>query len=115
MKWLADECFDNDIVRGLLRRSADFDLVRAQDIFEVAGRDDKTLLAWTIKNDRVVLTHDLATMVPALRLQPQRASTRIVLVPDSLPIGQVIEDVLLLDQCSKRSDWNAGVIYLPLR
>jgi hypothetical protein len=61
VKWLADECFDNDIIRGLLRRSPDFDLVRAQDISEVAGRNDETLLAWAAKEDRVVLTHDLAT------------------------------------------------------
>ena len=115
MKWLADECFDNDIVRALLRRSPEFDLVRAQDISEVAGRDDETLLAWAAKNERVVLTHDLATMVPALRLQSQRAFTAVVLVPDSLAVGQVIEDVLLLDQCSNTSDWTAGVIYLPLR
>ena len=113
MKWLADECFDNDIIRGLLRRSPDIDLVRAQDVSEVAGHDDETLLAWAGKNDRVVLTHDLATMVPALQRRP--AFTPIVLVPDSLPISRIIEDLLLLDQCSRESDWTAGVIYLPLR
>ena len=115
MKWLADECFDNDIIRGLLRRLPDFDLVRAQDVPEVAGRDDETLLAWAGNNDRVVLTHDLATMVPALQFQGQPAFTAVVAVPDSLPIGRIIDDVLLLDQCSMESDWIAGVIYLPLR
>lgn len=65
MKWLADECFDNDVVRGLFRRSPHFDLVRAQDVFEIASRDDEILLAWAAKHERVVLTHDLATMVPA--------------------------------------------------
>jgi hypothetical protein len=115
VKWLADECFDNDIIRGLLRRAPEFDLVRAQDVSEVAGRDDETLLAWAGKNDRVILTHDLATMVPALRLRPLPAFTAIVVVPDSLPIGQIIEDVLLLDRCSTDSDWTAGVVYLPLR
>lgn len=58
MKWLADECFDNDIIRGLLRRSPNFDLVRAQDVPAVAGRNDETLLAWAGKNDRVILTHE---------------------------------------------------------
>lgn len=115
VKWLADECFDNDIIRGLLRQAPKFDLVRAQDFSEVAGHNDETLLAWAAGHERVLLTHDLATMVPALRLQRQRASASIVLVPDSLPIGQIIEDVLLLDQCSNASDWTAGVIYLPLR
>jgi hypothetical protein len=90
-------------------------LVRAQDVLEVAGRDDKILLSWAARNDRVVLTHDLATMVSVLQLQGRPAFAAIVVVPDSLPIGRIIEDVLLLDQCSKESDWTAGVIYLPLR
>ncbi len=113
MRWLADECFDNDIIRGLTRRSPDFDLVGAQDKPEIAGRDDETLLARAGDRRRVVPTHDLATMVQALR--DQRAFAAIVLVPDSLSIGRVIEDVLLLDQCGAESDWGAGVIYLPLR
>jgi hypothetical protein len=50
----------------------------------------------------------------ALRLKRQRAASATALVPYSLPIGQVIEDVLLLNQCSNASDWTAGVICLPL-
>ena len=117
MKWLADECFDNDIIRGLLRRSHDLDLVRAQDVSWIAGRDDEKLLAWATQNERVVLTHDLATMVPALLIQQQQESgcTPVVLVQDSLPIGAVIEEILLLDKYSEKSDWAAGVIYLPLK
>jgi hypothetical protein len=117
VKWLADECFDNDIVRGLLRRAPAFDLIRAQDVAEIAGLDDRNLLAWATENERVLLTHDLATMVPALLIQRQQESgcTPIVLVSDSLPIGAVIEEILLLDQCSEEPDWAAGVIYLPLR
>jgi len=115
VKWLADECFDNDIIRGLLRRSPNFDVIRAQDVSELADRDDETLLAWATKNDRVILTHDLATMIPALRSLYERASTAIVLVPDSLPVGQIIDEVLLLDECSRESDWRTGVIHLPLR
>lgn len=45
MKWLADECFDNDIVRGLLRRLPGLDLIRAQDVSLIAGGDDERLLA----------------------------------------------------------------------
>jgi hypothetical protein len=117
VKWLADECFDNDIVRGLLRRFPTLDLIRAQDIVEIAGKDDETLLAWATTHKRIVLTHDLATMVSALIYQQQQASgcAPIVVVSDSLPIGAVIEDILLLDQYSERTDWAAGLVYLPLR
>ena len=58
MKWLADENFDNDILRGILRRVAGFDVVRAQDVAGVSGLDDPAVLAWATTNDRVVLTHD---------------------------------------------------------
>lgn len=55
-------------------------------------------------------------MVPAiLRQQRQECGcTPVVLVADSLPIGVVIEEILLLDQFSVGSDWATGVIYLPL-
>jgi hypothetical protein len=117
VKWLADECFDNDIVRGLFRRAPALDLIRVQDVAEIVGQDDVKLLAWATGNERVLLTHDLATMVPALLIQRKQESgcTPIVLVSDSLPIGDVIEEILLLDQCSEEADWTAGVIYLPLR
>ena len=65
MKWLADENFDNDILRGVFGRSPGFDVVRVQDIPAIYGKGD-----------------------PAMRLQLERAAlcTPIVLVPDSLPI-----------------------------
>ena len=117
MKRLADECFDNDIVRGLFRRAPGLDLVRVQDVKQIAGCDDTSLLAWATENEYVLLTHDVTTMVPALlpRWQGDSSCAPIVLVPDSLPVGTVIEEILLLEQCSEEADWAAGVIYLPLR
>ena len=74
------------------------------------------MLAWATINGRVVVTHDLSTMIPAMREQVRRHSVcaRIVLVPDALPISAAIEEILLLDKCSMDTDWEAGVIYLPL-
>ena len=116
MKWLADENFRNAVVRGLLRRSSGFDIVRAQDIGQVSGEDDLVMFDWATREGRVVLTHDLSTMIPAMNRQTRNASrcAPIVLVPDSLPIASVIEEILLLDECSIDSDWAAGVIYLRL-
>jgi hypothetical protein len=39
----------------------------------------------------------------------------IVMVPDSLPVGAAVDDLLVLDRCATEGDWAAGVIYLPLR
>ena len=117
MRWLADENFNNDILRGVLTRDRNFDIFRAQDLDETSGRDDVTLLGWATQNERVLLTHDLSTMVPAMKEHLRRAfrCAPIVLVPDSLPIGIAIEQILLLELCAAGADWSAGVIYLPLR
>jgi hypothetical protein len=55
-------------------------------------------------------------MIPAMREQVKRFSScsPIVFVRDSLPVSLVIEEVLLLDECSTEADWAVGVIYLPL-
>ena len=116
MKWLADENLDNAIIRGLLRRSSGLDIVRVQDVPQISGQGDTVVLDWATRDDRVVLTHDVSTMIPAMREQ-LRASrcAPIVFVPDSLPTGLAIEEILLLDEYSVDSDWGAGVIYLPLQ
>ena len=61
LKLLADENFDNTIVRGLLRRNQNIDIVRVQDV-GLLGEDDPIILALAAKEDRVLLTHDVATI-----------------------------------------------------
>jgi predicted nuclease of predicted toxin-antitoxin system len=50
-----------DIVRGLHRRQPDLDLARVQDE-GLIGADDPAILAWAAERERIVLTHDRATM-----------------------------------------------------
>jgi len=44
-RFLADENFNNDILRGLASRAAHVDIVRVQDV-GLYGTDDPTILAW---------------------------------------------------------------------
>jgi predicted nuclease of predicted toxin-antitoxin system len=61
LKLLADENFDNTILRGLLRRQPDIDIIRVQDT-ELYGANDPTVLAWAAQENRILLTHDVATI-----------------------------------------------------
>ncbi|MBU2609951.1 MAG: DUF5615 family PIN-like protein, partial [Chloroflexi bacterium] len=45
LRLAADENFNNDIVRGLLRRKPDLDIVRIQDV-GLSAADDPTMLEW---------------------------------------------------------------------
>jgi len=105
VKWLADENLRGAIVRGLLHRSAGLDVVRAQDVPQISGEEYTVVLDWATRNNRVVLTHDVSTMIPAMRDQLRSSRcTPIVFVPDSLPVAQAIEEILLLDECSIEDD-----------
>ncbi|MHC5777646.1 DUF5615 family PIN-like protein [Nostoc sp.] len=61
LRFLADENLNNQIVRGVLRRNSNIDIVRVQDV-GLTEIDDATVLEWAAQNGRVVLTHDVATM-----------------------------------------------------
>ena len=54
-----DENFNNKIVRGLLRRNPEFDIVRVQDV-GLSGADDRAVLEWAANEKRVLLTHESA-------------------------------------------------------
>jgi len=48
LRLAADENFNNDILRGLLRRVSDMDIVRIQDV-GLSGADDSTVLEWAAR------------------------------------------------------------------
>ncbi len=61
LRFAVDENFNNDILRGLLRRKPELDIVRVQDI-SLSGADDSTVLEWAARDGRVLLTHDVTTI-----------------------------------------------------
>lgn len=58
----SDENFNNDIVRGLLRRKPKLDIVRVQDA-GLSGANDPDVLEWAASEGRLLLTHDSMTMI----------------------------------------------------
>ena len=115
LKLLADENFDNTIIRGLLRRKADIDIVRIQDV-DLSGADDPTILAWAAQESRVLLTHDVATITRYAyeRVTEGQSMPGVIEVSLEAAIGQVIEDILLLLECSLEGELEGQVQYLPL-
>jgi hypothetical protein len=114
--FVADENFNNDIVRGLLRRRSDLDIVRLQDV-RLSGADDPSVLEWAAQEGRVLLTHDVST-ITRYAYDRSRADKRmpgVFEVSRNLPISTAIEDILLLAECSLEAEWEGQVRYLPLR
>lgn len=115
MKFLADENFDNTIIRGLLRRQPNIDIVRVQDV-GLSGKDDPTVLEWAAQEQRILLTHDVATITRYAyeRLAASKPMPGVIEVISDAPIGIVIEDILLLLSCSYKGELDGQIQYLPL-
>lgn len=116
MKWLADENFNNAVIRGILRRRADIDLVRVQDV-GLGGCPDEEVLEWAARQGRSLLTHDVTTITGIAygRVSAGGGLQGVFEVLRGAAIGAVIEDVLLIDECSHEGEWDGQIVYLRLK
>ena len=116
LRWLADENFNNDILRALFRRDPTLDIARAQDV-GLSGVEDSALLAWASEAMRVLLTHDVSTITGYAydRVRNGERMPGVFEVSRDVPIRVAVEDILLLTECSRPDEWEGQVRYLPLR
>lgn len=116
LRLATDENFNNDILRGLLRQLPDLDIVRIQDV-AISGAEDPDVLAWTAQEGRILLTHDVRTITKYAyeRIAAGLAMPGVFEVSRTLPIGQVVIDLVLIATCSVEGEWEGQVRYLPLR
>ncbi len=115
LRLVADENFNGSIVRGVFRRRPGINLLRLQDT-GMSGRTDPEVLEWAANVGRILLTHDQNT-IPRFayeRLFQQQRFAGVFFCSSSSPLSRVIEDILILDECSSNAEWSDKVIYLPL-
>lgn len=115
ISFLSDEDFNGRIIRGLLRRLPELDLVTANGV-GLDGQEDPVLAAWAAEQGRVILTHDVNTMVDAARERVRLGSLMpgVVAVPQQIGIGAAISDIELIATCADREELVDQVWYLPL-
>jgi hypothetical protein len=115
LRLAADENFNADIVRGLRRRLSEIDVVRVQDV-GLSGADDPSVLGWAAGEGRIVLTHDISTLVGHAfkRVAAGQRMPGVFATRSRDPIGSTIEDLVLLAECSFEGEWEGQVRFLPL-
>ena len=114
IRLLADENFNGRILRGVRRELPDADIVRAQDT-EMYQASDPDLLEWAAQQERIVLTHDIKTLVGYAhgRVAEGKPMPGVFAVQYDAPIGPVIEDVLMILGASTPAEWEDLVTFLP--
>ena len=114
LRFAADENFNGNIVRGLLRRNSKLDIVRVQDV-GLSGADDPSLLQWAADQRRIIVTHDISTLAKhaLARVAASQPMPGVFEVRSVVPIGQAIDDLILLAECSFEGEWEGQVRFLP--
>jgi len=112
---LADENLDGNIVRGLLRRLPGLDLVRVQDV-GLRGHNDPEVLAWAGLQGRILVTHDVETITCFAydRLAGGLPMPGVIEILATAPVGQCVQELLLVVECCEASDLDGQILYLPL-
>ncbi|MBM4034886.1 MAG: hypothetical protein FJ291_24350 [Planctomycetes bacterium] len=115
LRFAADENFNNHILHGLRRRKPDLDVVRVQDV-GLSGAADGDILDWAAREGRILLTHDLRTIVPEVErlLRAGKPVAGVLAVGRRIAVSTAIEEILLMAECSLDREWAGTVTYLPL-
>jgi hypothetical protein len=114
VKYLFDEDLNGRIVRGVRRRLSELDSTTVQEA-DLPEASDPAVLDWAAAQGRIVITHDHRTMRPCAedRLKAGRPMAGLILVPQTSPLGQVIDDLVLIAEATTAEEWNGTIVFLP--
>jgi hypothetical protein len=109
-----DHDFNHRIIKGLTKTVPELDFVTPTILGNI-DESDENHLAWAWENRRVVISHDVNTMTDAAnkRFDNSESIFGLILVSQSLPIGEVIEELATIIICSKENDFEDVVEFLP--
>ena len=115
VRFLFDEDCNARIVRGIRRRTSTFNLITIHEA-ELDSAKDFDVLAHAAMEGRVVVSHDVRTMTAyaKIRLLAGLPMAGLLLIPQAYPVGQAIEDLLLIAEVSTAEEWRGRGIFLPL-
>ena len=115
IRFMADADLNAAIVDGCRRRAPGIDFLSAYDA-NLEGVLDPDVLALAAAEDRILVSHDFKTMPRHFGdfLQDRGSSPGVILVPQHMPVGEVIEELLLIWGASEAEEWQNRWRALPL-
>ena len=81
----------------------------------LAGLADPEVLALAARENRVLVSHDQATMPDHFgRFVASRSSPGLIIVPQHVPPAVAAEELTLIWQATDAEEWTDRIFYLPL-
>ena len=115
IRFLADADLNEGIVAGCLRREPEMDFLSANEA-DLEGVPDPEVLALAAAQDRILVSHDFQTMPRHFGdfLQAGNSSPGVLVVPQRLPVGDAIDELVLIWGASDADEWRDRILRIPL-
>jgi len=114
IRFQADADLNQTILAAVLRRLPEADFRTATD-GGLAGLHDLEVLALAARDGRLLVTSDRQTMPRHFgEFITRTESPGVIVARQQLPVGQVVEDVILIWTASQAEEWTNRIAYLPL-
>jgi hypothetical protein len=115
IRFLADADLNKAILNGVLRREPSVDFLSAHAA-GLRGMTDAQVLALAATTERVLVSHDFATMPAQFRAfrDAGNHSAGVFLISQTLDIGAAIDELLLIWLASDASEWTGRLVWLPV-
>ena len=115
LRLLIDENVNHRILRGLNSRLPKLDYVLVRQI-GMSGFPDLELLRWAAQENRIIVTHDIKTMVPHAKdcVRTGEPMAGVIFVPRKMKIGHAISDLEITVDCLSPAELENQIKYLPL-
>src|SRR5947207_2497738 len=111
IRFLADADLNEGIVAGCLRREPTMDFLSANEA-KLEGVPDPEVLSLAAEQNRILVSHDFQTMPRHFGdfLRVRGFSPGVLLVPQYLPIGEAIDELVLIWSASDTGEWENRIL-----
>ena len=114
VRFLADANFNRKIIAGVQRRETQINFLSGAQV-DLTGIPDLQVLALAASEGRLLLTHDVRTMVSAFQeFTSTSLSSGVLLVAQNAPLGPVINALIRIWEESSAEEWKNRIGWIPL-
>lgn len=114
IRFQADADLNQIIVSAVLRRVPAIDF-RTAATAGLSGLKDPEVLTVAASDSRILVTHDQATMPRHFgEFSRSQRSPGLIVVPQHLPLGEVVDDLILIWTATQADEWTDRIVFLPI-
>jgi hypothetical protein len=116
LRLATDADFNGKALAGIRLRQPDLDIVSVHEV-DMSDAPDPDVLEWAATEDRIVISHDRNTMTAHAKRRVAAGLPMpgvFIIHNTSNRLSLIIDEILIVANCSDQHEWTDQVKFLPL-